>query len=176
MKILNYLKNKFFGHFANYLCDNVDFYRLMDIIGEYDRFLSFAADAQMDSYVISDEESISAYKSRNDNSCDVYYKNIHVHIESDSKSKVIRIFLKRDGDAWCLPKKGNSVDIANPTTLSTEIYIWYDVDVFGISRCMASRYVKGSWNRYVTRTLTEFVNSIEDMTTQARISKAYTKH
>ena len=67
-------------------------------------------------------------------------------------------------------------DNIKPFPWCLEYYIWYDVDVFGISRCMASRYVKGSWNRYVSRTLTEFVNSIEDMTTQARISKAYTKH
>lgn len=177
MKIFECLKNHFLGNIAAYLCDNIDFYRLIDIIGEYDSFTGVPTDFDGDGCIFSIpcEDSVVAYKGKNDNVCDIYFRNIHVHTESDSKAKVIRIYLKRDGDCWILPKKGNSIDISNPTTLATEIYIWYDVDVFGVSRCSASRYVPGSWNQYVTKTLNDFEEHINDMTTKAKILKAYKK-
>lgn len=177
MKIFECLKNHFLGNIAAYLCDNIDFYRLIDIIGEYDSFTGVPTDFDGDGCIFSIpcEDSVVAYKGKNDNVCDIYFRNIHVHTESDSKAKVIRIYLKRNGDCWILPKKGNSIDISNPTTLATEIYIWYDVDVFGVSRCYASRYVPGSWNQYVTKTLNDFEEYINDMTTKAKILKAYKK-
>ena len=181
MRIFEFLKTKFFGQVAATLCDNVEFYRLIDIIGEYDKFLGFTNDFEGDTFTVANpftvanEETVFAYKGKNDSVCDIYFRNIHIHTESDPKMRVIRIYLKRDEDSWVLPKKGNTIDISNPTTLSTEIYLWYDVDIFGISRCSDSRYTAGSWNQYVTKTLNDFENRIEDMTTRAKISKAYKK-
>ena len=175
MKIFECLKNQFFGNVAAHLCDNIEFYRLIDIIGEYDKFMGFSNDFEEDCFMIPEKDAVFAYKGKNDNVCDIYFRNLHIHTESEPKARVIRIYLKRDTDAWLLPKKGNNIDISNPSTLATEIYIWYDVDVFGISNCSASRYVPGSWNQYVTKTLNDFEEHIKDMTTKAKILKAYKK-
>ena len=80
MKIFECLKNHFLGNVAAYLCDNIDFYRLIDIIGEYDSFTGVPTDFDGDGCIFSIpcEGSVVAYKGKNDNVCDIYFRNIHL--------------------------------------------------------------------------------------------------
>ena len=65
MRIFEFLKTKFFGQVAATLCDNIEFYRLIDIIGEYDKFLGFTNDFEGDTFTVANEDAVYAYRGKN---------------------------------------------------------------------------------------------------------------
>jgi len=147
-----------YDNLLQYWFRSTNFYDIRSIIEKY--------------YVFDTEDTgkeLMIFKDAKGN-IDIYYKNIHISIKDDGRDKVVRIFIKKNGEDWAFDG-----DFRKPTNVTVEIYTWYYVIVFETDRCTNEHFESGAWNKYVYRTLKELVRMINGMQTKNQIALSYKK-
>lgn len=145
---------------------NTNFQNLVDILNDYDKFKN---ESDLVTNVFDGPSEPICLRGAG-NVYDIFYRNLHLHLEDTRKQNIISLSLKSQGAYWRLdelsPEENKNL---------MEIYLWYDIEVLGKHRCSNVNFNDGTWNEYVYKTFCELEETIHGFTTASRFNKAYGK-
>lgn len=169
------LVNSFWGFVASYVCENFNVWNYLKTLYEYNRITEIPTEDTIELLCPNlPDGDITVYKNEDGTIHDVYYKNLHIHVNDTQTNKVVQIFIKRENDAWLINRNENGIfDVSNPYTKNIEVYYWFDIETMHHRKCSDEAYVRGYWNEYVAKTISEFENAVENLTVESQISNAY---
>ena len=107
-------------------------------------------------------------------SYNIFYDNLHIRMEYGKNSQVYSVHIKKPSENWCFNLRDDkSVDHSHPSTQTFRVYVSYDVPVLDITNVAGSSYIEGNWDKYVYKTLTSFINMIDNLTDATQFNKEY---
>lgn len=106
---------------------------------------------------------------------DLFVDNLHIHVSLSETQKIYSVRIKKDEDAWTLQKKDNTYDASHPTNVTYEVYIKYDIPVLDITRASGTVYKHGTWDKYVSKTMSSFFTALKDYTISSKFNEGYKK-
>ena len=170
--MISKFKNYFWGITATHVCDNLPMKKILSILKEYDN-VKDASSITKKSDIFIEKDTVFSVEDATNGVIEIYFKNFHFHVKKNDREDIFQIFLKREDDAWTFEKTEEGYDFTNPTTDCVEIYYWFEIETMHGFRCIHDQYINGSWNEYVTKTITEFNKFVRDLTVENKISNAY---
>lgn len=157
-KFTNKILEKWYYLKADTLLKNLPFFSMLDTIKNNE-------DKVQDFKPVSTEDYIFIRK-HSENSFTLYYKLLRIVIE-DNTNKIIQVSVLKPGTEWTFDNKNND------TSITFEVYTWYDVEVLIGQRCSGERYLKGNWNEYVFTTTKQLYEKINSWTDYNIFNKAF---
>ena len=146
---------------------DTNFQTFVDILTDYDKFKT-PGDLVSSAFMSNTGEPVCLCTG--ENSYDIFYGNLHLHLEETKKQNIISLSLKFNDNFWRLDELSPE---ENRNLL--EIYLWYDIEVLGNRRCSNVNFRDGAWNEYVYKTFCELEEVINGYTTSSRLNKVYGK-
>lgn len=98
----------------------------------------------------------------------IFYDNIHISYHKDEKNTILRIKLKSPNEEWV----GTDENVTNE---EYQVYVKFDVDVLGETRCTCEKYASGNWDSYIYHTLNAIEHKLSEMTEYEKFQKVYAK-
>ena len=165
MKILN-----FFNAFrAQNAFSNTNWFELKQIVINNYAWLK-TWDKDLIGTQFENNGEFHAFRSENLDTVDIYVMNLHIHIVSTEKDKIVSVDIKRPNDKWEL-----GAEMDKPKTIHTTIYKWYFVTVMDDSQCTNEHYTKGAWDEIALKELKEAKDFIYYLTDTQKVSDEYKK-
>lgn len=140
-----------------------NFFRLIDILETYEKFKK-PEDLESSKFYATEPVCLRT----GENVYDIFYDNIHIHLEDTKKQTIISLSLKHIDFLWRLDELSPE---ENKNLL--EVYLWYDIEVLGNRRCSNTNFTDGMWNEYVYKTLCELEEKVNGYTTCSWFNREY---
>ena len=171
------LSNVYWGWLANNAVKNMYIWELLDVLKKYDKIQEIPTDDSITALVPNKpdgDDDFVVYCNTYRTIYDIYYKNIHMQIVDTPTHEIFQIFLKTEDDIWIINRNSEGIfDVSNPNTKTVEVYYWFDIETMHENRCSDEKYMKGTWNEYIFKTLSDFENKVINLTVEFQISDAY---